>query len=179
MNNHNYNSLSDRLKQNGFLFDEVQEQNEDFAPLASENFFEKSEADFENNFVEIPEEFKLKKPSRKRLNQYDLDLIKGEGQSQKPEEKFEIIKRFLNLKQTKLEQGKTGFFEFLFYKFFPKIYAAKLIKQAMEKFHELNIDAKNLLDKTIPYGEEDTRYGELVKYINCASEIQTRLKGKI
>ena len=67
----------------------------------------------------------------------------------------------------------------MFYKFFPKIYAAKLIKQAMEKFHELNIDAKNLLDKTIPYGEEDTRYGELVKYINCASEIQTRLKGKI
>ena len=49
----------------------------------------------------------------------------------------------------------------------------------MLKFDELNIDTKALLDKTIPYGESEGRYKDLIKYLNYANEIQTRLKKKI
>ena len=49
----------------------------------------------------------------------------------------------------------------------------------MSKLLELNIDTKTLLDKTIPYGEGEARYGDLIKYLNFANEIQTRLKKKI
>ena len=38
--------------------------------------------------------------------------------------------------------------------------------------------SKTLLDKTIPYGENELRYGDLVKYLNYANEIQTRLREK-
>ena len=46
----------------------------------------------------------------------------------------------------------------------------------MSKFAELNIDTQTLLDKTIPYGENETRYEDLVKFLNYANELQTRLK---
>ena len=49
----------------------------------------------------------------------------------------------------------------------------------MKRLKELNIDTQKLLEKTIPYGEGETRYQNLVKYINYANEIQIKLKKQI
>ena len=92
---------------------------------------------------------------------------------------FDIVKRFLTIKETMLNNGSGNNLEIFLYKFFPKLYKAKLIKESMSKLLELNIDTKTLLDKTIPYGEGEARYGDLIKYLNFANEIQTRLKKKI
>ena len=92
---------------------------------------------------------------------------------------FDIIKRFLNIKEAMLNNGSGNNLEIFLYKFFPKLYKAKLIKESMSKLLELNIDTKTLLDKTIPYGEGEARYGDLIKYLNFANEIQTRLRKKI
>ena len=173
MNNPLYNSLKEKLMQDGILpsADSKIEQDNN-----NENFFEseykKTQEDKKEPLIK----------SKKRLNQYDLDLIENVQNTTAPENKknpCESIKRFLNFKQIKLDNGNAGFFEILFYKFFQKIYKAKLVKQAMTKFLELNIDAQNLLNKTIPYGENETRYEDLIKYLNYANELQTRLKKKI
>ena len=44
---------------------------------------------------------------------------------------------------------------------------------------ELNIDTNKLLDKTIPYGEGEMRYQNLIKYISYANEIQAKIKKEI
>ncbi len=165
MDNPLYNSLTEKLIQDGILPSTDFFYQED----DSKNFFK---------FEEKEEENQTK--TRKRLNQYDLDLIGDSEIATNPKNKpYESIKRFLNFKKIKLENGNATLYEIIFSKFFPKIYKAKLVKQAMSKFIELNIDTQTLLNKTIPYGENETRYKDLIKYLNYANELQTKLKKNI
>ncbi len=170
MNNPLYNSLTEKLIQDGILSSpDIFYQEDD-----SKNFF-KSENE-EKTTTSNEGELKTKK----RLNHYDLDLIDNSENTIKPEKNpYDSIKRFLNFKQIKLENGNATLFELLFSKFFPRLYKARLVKEAMSKFIELNIDTETLLNKTIPYGENETRYKDLIKYLNYANELQTRLKKKI
>lgn len=118
----------------------------------NENFFEQKQ-----EVIDSPFEEKTSDIPKKRLNNDDLELI-----NKSTEEK---IKKVSGLKK-------------IIYKFFPRLYKAQLIKEAMAKFLELNIDPKTLLDKRIPYGEAELRYKDLVKYLKYAAEIQTRLNSK-
>lgn len=142
MGNSNFNSLTEQLISDGIL-----------SSKNNENFFEK------NTFtaVDTPIETVEKPLPKKRLNNYDLELINNSNE--------ELI-------------NKASGFKRIIYKIFPKLYKAQLIKEAMEKFLELNIDPKTLLDKTIPYGEAEIRYKDLVKYLKYATEIQGRFNSK-
>ena len=183
MENSKYNSLTDRLIQNGI----IQTTNEQDVINKNENFFEKMHSEIITDDITSPpleetKEENIKKEERlpqRRINEYDLDLIKNLGNATKPNNlkgNINTLKRFLNFKQFSLNKGNSSFFEYILYKFFPKVYKAKLIKKAINKMLELNIDTKTLLDKTIPYGEGESRYEDLIKYLNCANELQTKLK---
>lgn len=191
MENSNYNSLTDKLIQNGI----IQTTNELIEQKESENFFEKMKSEIipdedviNSSFINSPiddnidnkinDETKMR-PSKKRINEYDLDLIRNidtKINSKNHQTPFETVKRFVDFKQTKISNGNSNIFEAFLYKFFPKIYRAKLIKKAITKMLELNIDTTTLLNKTIPYGEGESRYEDLIKYLNCANELQTKLK---
>lgn len=111
--------------------------------------------------------------TNRRLNQYDLELIKNSASS-------DFITNAINFCTiSSLKMLKNDKVENLFFKFFPKLRKAKMIKDSMARLETLNKDAKILLDKTIPYGESEMRYDDLIKYLNYANEIQTRLKRKI
>ena len=166
MENSRYNSLTQKLIQNGII-----SSNED-------NFFEAQT----NPIIQedLPQENKNK--DKKRINRYDLDIVSKDNISNtinfKTVTLLKVLKRFLDFKHS--NKKKNGLkIENLFFKFFPKLYKAKLVKDAFAELLALNIDAKTLLDKSIPYGEEDERYQDLIKYLNCANEIQTNLKKKI
>ena len=183
MDNQQYNSLTEKLIQNGILSSQ-KEQNDSSDNI--NNLFgiepdeDMSHSPFNNNIIKN-EITKEEKP-RKRINQYDLELLQNSQQDNPYRHNiaiFDIIKRFLNIKEVMLNKGSGNGFEIFLYKFFPKLYKAKLIKESMSKLLELNIDTKTLLDKTIPYGEGEARYGDLIKYLNFANEIQTRLRKKI
>lgn len=167
MDNSTYNSLTQKLIQKGLL------PSDD----TNENFFE-THLEETAPKDETPKNLK----NSKRINQLDFDVIEENSISNtinfKTVALLKILKRIVDFNQNKAR--RSGFkFENLFFKFFPKLYKAKLVKDAMNELLELNIDAKTLLDKTIPYGENDIRYQDLIKYINCANEIQTNLKKKI
>ena len=87
-----------------------------------------------------------------------------------------LIKRFLDFKQNLASKGALNAIENFLLTFFPRLYKAKLARDAMSKLKELNIDTKRLLEKTIPYGEGEMRYQNLIKYIKYANEIQTKIK---
>jgi len=184
MENQKYNSLTDKLIQNGI----IQSPSEQEKNISSGNFFKemKSEIIPEESF-DVPQinqtpsnELKALK-NKKRINEYDLELIKNIGsktQSKNLTNPIDIVKRFLDFKNSSLNNGNASVYELFLYKFCPRIYRAKLIKKAIKKMLELNLDAKSLLDKTIPYGEGESRYEDLVKYLNYANELQTKLKKK-
>ncbi len=172
MENFNYNSLTDKLKQDGIIQD------------ADENFFKKMKSEIVTE--EYHEEVKIEQnknenvnPVKRRINEYDLDLIRNAGfnSNKYTQSPFKTFINIINFKKT--NKTSYGFYEMILSKFFPKIYSAKLIKKTISKIFELDIDAKTLLDKTIPYGENNTRYEDLIKYLNCANELQTKLKKKI
>lgn len=170
MNNSNYNSLAQKLMQSGLIPNNEQSSYEN-----SENFFE---ASYENNIdsplekeIEIPKA--LQKDS-KRLNQSDLEMVSENTYNNN--NSFKLIKRFLTFKENLASKGALGFVENFLFAFFPKLYKAKLAKDAMDKLKELNIDANKLLEKTIPYGEGEMRYQSLIKYLSFANEIQTKIK---
>jgi len=167
MENSRYNSLTQKLIQNGIL------QDNDSKEI---NFFETPQS---NPIIDKP----LKDNSaKKRFNKLDLDMIEKDSVSNtinfKTVALLKILKRFVDFKQNNAK-NKNLKVENLFFKFFPRLYKAKLVKDALNQLLELNIDVKSLLDKTIPYGENDIRYHDLIKYINCANEIQINLKKKI
>ena len=170
MENSAYKSLTQKLIQNGIL------------PSGSEdnsNFFEVQQT---NPIVEVQAQSTEENKNKKRINRYDLDMISKDTISNtinfKTVALLKILKRIVDFKHNKAKKNDFKF-ENMFFKFFPKLYRAKLVKDAMNELLELNIDAKTLLNKTIPYGENDIRYQDLIKYINCANEIQTNLKKKI
>ncbi len=166
MENRAYNSLAQKLIQNGIL------PSDDKTP----NFFETNQTN------PIIEEEIEKDKNKKRINKLDLDILEKEPISNtinfKTVALLKLLKRFIDFKQNKAKKNDLKM-ENLFFKFFPKLYKAKLVKDALNQLLELNIDAKTLFDKTIPYGENDIRYQDLIKYINCANEIQTNLKKEI
>ena len=168
MENSRYNSLAQKLIQSGILPSDSK---------ASENFFEIPQT---NPIIEA-EKIKENK-NKKRINQLDLEIIEKDSIKNtinfKTVALLKVLKKLVDFKE-KNAKKRNFKLENLFFKFFPKLYKAKLVKDAMNELLELNIDAKTLLDKTIPYGENDVRYQDLIKYINCANEIQTNLKKKI
>ena len=152
MENNNYNSLTDRLIQNGIIANPTQE---------SQNFFEAyRDASVENNsdspFAQQSQKTDI--ADSNRINEYDLDLIRKKS----------------GKNHTKTKK-KLGLYDSFLLKFFPKLYRAKLVKQAMKRISDLNIDTALLFNKTIPYGESEIRYGDLIKYLVCANELQVEL----
>ena len=179
MNNSNYNSLAQDLIKQGIL------KSEDATPKEEkiDNLFGIVPDEDMNNspFVEKPvkkENIKISK-KRKHLNQYDLELLNGYSEEVLNNTSFKTIKRFINFKQNLASKKALSSIENFLFTFFPKLYKVKLAKDAMAKLAELNIDTKKLLDKTIPYGESEARYENLIKYINYANEIQVQLNKKI
>lgn len=171
MNNSNYNSLTEQLMQSGLIKSEESDKIE-------ENFFETANNENVANLpveVEIPHDFKKE---TKRLNQSDFEMV-SESLDDFNKNSFKLIARFLNIKQNLASKGTLGFIENFLFAFFPRLYKAKLAKNAMQKLKELNIDTSKLLDKTIPYGEGEMRYQNLIKYISYANEIQTKIKKEI
>ncbi len=158
MENSKYNSLTEQLIQNGILNSKVNDDE-------NQNIFEKYyDVELDENYSDSPflqQDTSPKAPleTKKRINEYDLELF--------------------GAKDTEFSKSRTksrNVFDYLLFKFFPKLYRAKLIKKAMKKLFDLNIDTKNLFNKTIPYGENEIRYKELIKYLNCANELQHELK---
>lgn len=168
MKNHSYNSLTQKLIQNGILSSDLDN---------NENFFEIPQTTpvVENLAVEEHRD-------KKRINQLDLDIIPKAAISNTINFKtialLKVLKKLVDFKKDK-GNNKDLKLKNLFFRFFPNLYKAELVKNAMNELLELNIDAKALLDKTIPYGERDSRYEDLIKYISCANEIQANLKKKI
>ena len=149
MENNEYNSLTQKLIQNGIL----QENTKEKEPEAI-NFFNAQ------NFNEeiVQETAPKKEKNKKRINNYDLNLLENADCPIKADNESNLRK--------------------LIYKFFPKLYEFKIAKDAVQKMTELGIDTNALLDKSVPYGEGEIRYKNLVKFIKYANEIQTRLKRK-
>ena len=176
MSDLNYNSLVEKLKQSGII------PNEEIEEKSSENIFERiseeneTTSPFSNLETEIPQEFK--KP-HKRLNKSDIEMVSEDNNAQISDNSYKIIKRFLNFKQKLASKGSLNSIENFLFAFFPKLYKAKLVKDAMIKLKELNIDTQKLMEKTFPYGENEARYENLVKYINYANEIQTKINKEI
>jgi len=151
MENNEYNSLTEKLIKSGIL------QPENPIKEESINFFNAKNSDSEIEPEPLQEEsVKKETTSRKRINNYDLELLeKTEGGSNPFDSKNK--------------------FEELFFKFFPKLYEIKIAKNAIQKLNELGIDTNSLLEKSVPYGENELRYKNLVKFINYANEIQAKL----
>lgn len=104
----------------------------------------------------------VSKDFKKRLNDFDFDILQDSA-IKKAQDKF---------------SGSSVFGKFL-YKYFPKIYKGFLIKKALNKLNALNITAKELVSKNIPYGESDERYNALIEYLSSANAIHTKLLKKI
>ncbi len=175
MSNQNYDSLAKKLMQNGILpnIDESSDKEENFFKTESiENIID---SPFDEEKIDIP---KALQKTKKRLNQSDLEMVSN-NESNLNNSSFKIIKRFLNFKENLASKGALSAIENFLFAFFPKLYKAKLARDAMSKLKELNIDTSKLLDKTIPYGEGEIRYQNLIKYISYANELQTKIKKKI
>ena len=172
MDNPSYNSLTNNLIQNGIIQQEASELSDNLDVFGIE-----PDEDMNNSpFIEKPiNELDDKKLTQKRLNCYDLEIANTENNDA---DALKIIQRFLNIKQNLASKGALGNIENFLFAFFPKLYKAKLAKDAVKKLAELNIDTNKLLDKRIPYGEAETRYQSLIKYLSYANEIQTKIKKK-
>ena len=145
-----YNSLTEKLILDGILNADSKE---------GENFFN---IKAEENLNHSPLDEKKEAETKKRINRFDLELITNPLEASRKE-----------------SFRKLNVFEKIFFKFFPKLYKAKLIKEAMVKLKELNIDTKTLLDKTIPYGESEFRYKDLIKYLEYAAQLQSDIEKKV
>ena len=122
--------------------------------------------------IEIP---KALQKTSKRLNQSDFEMV-SKNNIETSINPAKLIKRFLTLKENQASKGALNFIENFLFAFFPRLYKAKLARDAMAKLKELNIDTNKLLEKTIPYGEGEMRYQNLIKYLSYANEIQTKIK---
>ena len=176
MNNSNYDSLVEKLKQNGIIPSDESDKKEELNFFEIKNKSESIDSPIIEQEIQIP---KALKKETKRLNQSDLEMVSQNSEDFINNNTFKTIKRFINIKQKMASKGTLSIFENFLFAFFPKIYKAKLARDAMHKLKELNIDTKKLLDKTIPYGEGEIRYQNLIKYISYANEIQTKIKKEI
>ena len=123
-------------------------------------------------------------PTKKRLNQLDLELInrnqvKVEKQKKNFIFKIAPLNRFLTYDKNIHSIGRNnGILDRLCFAFLPRIHKAKLVKEAMAIFSKLDIDVSELSDSAIPYGEAEDRYQNLIKYIKFANDIQIDIKRK-
>lgn len=159
MDNIKYNSLTEQLISDGIIPSDVSGASNSSNNIENTNLFNTNP--YQKEIFEEEKETNATKPNKKRLNNYDLELINKSSKE-----------------DYKIQKEKTTFFEKILFNCFPKLYKAKLIKEAMAKLVELNIDTNALLDKTIPYGESEIRYKDLIKYLNYANEMQIRLNKK-
>ena len=160
MENSSYSSLTDKLIQNGI----ISKPNKDMS-----NFFENTKTpdssdfndnpSFSSNNILIPDN--IYPDSRKRINEYDMNLL-------------HTGKHSVDLNKIK----SNNIYDSFLLRFFPKIYKAKLIKKAMKCMCNSDIDISSLFNKTIPYGENEIHYRELVKYLVLANELQSKLSQK-
>ena len=159
MKNQQYNSLTQKLIQNGILPDSEKE----ILTSNIDSYYNiEPDEDMSNSpFIEKPiDSIESKTNQRKRINRYDLELLNNQ-EGLEENTALKTLRRLFNLKQNKANNIE----KFLF-AFFPNLYKIKLAKDAMKRLKELDIDTQKLLEKTIPYGEGETRYQNLVKYIN-------------
>ncbi|MBQ7287247.1 MAG: hypothetical protein IJW73_05745 [Candidatus Gastranaerophilales bacterium] len=170
-----YNSLTKKLIEDGIIKDTTSDTSElNIFSIGLNN--EASSA----SYVEAPiESIKQEPIISKRLNKSDYEMVSESLDDSVSNNSFKLIKRFLSIKQNLASKGALNHLENFLFAFFPKLYKAKLARDAMAKLKELNIDTQKLLDKTIPYGEGEIRYQNLVKFLNFANEIQTNIKKKI
>lgn len=175
MKNSQYDSLTDKLIKSGIIKNEFSDEQENI-----ENLYGIVPAEDMSNSPFICHPVENEKVLHKRINNYDFNLLENAAkQSPMDNSAFKLIKRFLNFKENKAQKSNFINIEKFLFTFFPKLYKAKLVKDAMVKLRELNIDAKVLLDKTIPYGESESRYQNLIEYLKYANELQVKLKKKI
>lgn len=170
MENNNYKSLAQKLMQDGILS----------SNNMPENIFQNSKDIKQNeniqNPIENPSKNEIK--NKKRINQYDLEIL--QDIQAKDVINFKTVAS-LNMLQSLIHPKKKGMnkLENLFFKLFPRLYKARLVKDALSELSKLDENAKSLLDKTIPYGEAQLRYEDLIKYLSLTNEIQINLKKKI
>ena len=170
-----YNSLTKKLIEDGIIKDTTSDTSD--YNIFSIGLNNESEESF---FAEKPiETINPEKTISKRLNKSDYEMVSESLDENISNNSFKLIKRFLSIKQNLASKGALNHLENFLFAFFPKLYRAKLARDAMAKLKELNIDTQKLLDKTIPYGEGEIRYQNLVKFLNFANEIQTNIKKKI
>ena len=65
------------------------------------------------------------------------------------------------------------------YKFSPKIASAFEFKQSLHRLESINKSVNELMELSIPYGEENKRYEQLSKYIAKANNIQAEMSNII
>ena len=167
MRKSSYNSLTEKLIQNGI----IPNDNE----VLNENFFENLNQKKEDNTPQEQQTSEIN-GNKKRINQYDLDLIKNNKLSAKETINFKItatLKLLSCILGFGVENSEKidNFFE----KFFPRLYRAKKLRENISYLAKYC----NVKDKTIPYGEQEERYNNLVKYLSYANNIETKIKEKI
>lgn len=152
-----YNSLAKQLIQSGILPDDVQN------PIIENNFFKSPNGILSKEDEINPETEPKNLENKKRINQYDLEFLEDEKQT--------VSKGFIgNIKNIlKKDEQKVLF------KIFPNLQKAKIAKETIDKLQKLNIDTQKLLDKSIPYGENDLRYKNLVKYLSVVNEVNSKI----
>lgn len=187
MENSIYNSLADKLKQTGLI---PKEENDNDLELTlfgitpdedinNSPFINKTPNKTVNEAENKAETAKETNSNKKRINEYDLELIKGQLKNEENAISFlKVLKRFLNFKELMITKGTISNREKIFHRLFPKLYKIKIAKEAIKRLTELGIDTNALLSKTIPYGEKESRYSDLVKYLNYANQIRVKLNEK-
>lgn len=154
-----YNSLAKQLIQSGILHDDTQN------PIIENNFFKSPEGILFDKEVKETKEINENLENienKKRINQYDLEFLEDKEQS--------IQKGFFNNIKNIFKKDEQK----VLFKIFPNLQKAKAAKETMDKLKKLNIDTQKLLDKSIPYGEKDLRYKNLVKYLNVVNEVRLK-----
>lgn len=188
MENSTYNSLAEKLKQSGILADAKEpiltpKENNMFLNGMMEGVFSVNQ-NVDETIKETNETTNQEhqnnppqKQVKKRINRYDLELISDKNKPiQAPPSLFSIFKRLISLRRMNMENSKAYNFKERFLNgLFPKLYKIKIAKDAVKRLNELDIDTEALLNKSVPYGESEFRYKNLVKYLNYANEIQTKL----
>ena len=166
MKKSSYNSLTEKLIQNGILSDDKE--------ILHENFFEALNTQTQKNVED--EALKLQYPeSKKRLNQYDLELIGNKKVNVRQSINFRMsavlkilgcIFGFNSVNDERID----NFFE----KFFPNVYRAKKLREHISRLAQYSKST----NKTIPYGEQEESYESLVNYLNCANVIGCEIRKK-
>lgn len=95
--------------------------------------------------------------------------------------KINYEKRILIGKFEKLRnkyKNKIRPYDFL-YKFFPRIYQTKMLRESLKKLRKINSLVNELAQSQTPYGEGDMKYQSIIAYLSSASSLHSKLKKQI